>query len=128
VASDKSKRVALYAVALAVAMLPAVYLAITHSEPYGLARKFVSGHPVVEAQIGSVKGVRLALSGNHSVIYGGTSGTASLELVVTGERGAGLAAIELQKELDTWGITAAKFRRAGEGASIETLAVAKPSD
>ena len=120
---NKFRRFTLYAVALAVVLLPIVYWTITRSEPYGRAQTFLSNHPNVEQQIGRVKDIRLALTGNQSITFGGTSAAASLELVVAGERGAGLASVELRKELGVWDIKAARFRREGVSNAIETLPI-----
>ena len=115
---------ALYAVVLALVMFPSIYVWVSNSEPFDRANEYLRANPQIHSVIGEVTKTRLSFSG-FSVSYGGSSGKADLQIVVSGERGGGLAAVELEKVLGAWNVVGARFRTEGSNSPVVELLAAK---
>jgi Cytochrome oxidase complex assembly protein 1 len=81
------------------------------SESYKIAESFIRSNPVVQDELGSVRGVQLELTGN-SMSYAGPEGGARYAFDVQGARGNGIVVITLRKHLGEWRIGSAELREA----------------
>ena len=121
---SKIIRFALYAVILALVMYPVAYLWVSNSEPYDRAEAYLRTNSQVRSLIGQVTKTRLAFSG-FSVSFSGSSGWAELEIVVSGDRRGGLAAVELEKVLGAWDVVGAHFRAEEANSPVVELLARK---
>lgn len=124
--SAKARSLAWCVFLCALATLPLTWWALTHGGPFSRAERFVSDHPVIESRIGRVTSVRLAFDWDQLLDFPQREDSASLELIVTGKRGAGYATVELQRERGYWNIVQARFRRKGEQVPVDMLPIGKP--
>jgi hypothetical protein len=81
------------------------------SAPYQIAESFIRSNPVVQDELGRVRGVNLELTGN-SVSYAGPEGSARFAFDVQGSRGNGIVLVVVRKHLGVWHIGNADLREA----------------
>jgi hypothetical protein len=79
------------------------------SAPYRIAESFIRSNPVIEDELGPVRGVNLELTGN-SVSYAGPEGSARFAFDVQGTHGNGIVLVAMRKHLGAWHIATADLR------------------
>jgi hypothetical protein len=79
------------------------------STPYRIAESFIRSNPVIEDELGPVRGVNLELTGN-SVGYAGPESSARFAFDVQGTHGNGIVLVALRKHLGAWHIGTADLR------------------
>jgi Cytochrome oxidase complex assembly protein 1 len=84
-------------------------LLIGRTEPYHIAENFVRTDPIIQGELGPIRGVDLELMGN-SVRRAGSEGSARFAFEVEGARSGGVVIVAMRKHLGMWHISTADLR------------------
>ena len=95
---------------------------------YKIAESFVRSNPVIEDELGRVRGVDLQFTGN-SVSYAGPEGSARFAFDVRGTRANGIVLVAMRKHVGLWRISRADLREAdGRIIALQAEAAAKTGE
>lgn len=92
---------------------------MVRSEPYRIAKSYIRLDPVIQDELGQIRGVAMELTGN-GVSWAGPEGSARFAFEVEGARSAGVVVVTMKKHLGMWNISTADLReRSGRIISLK---------
>ncbi len=97
------------AIILSVVMMVVMPAFIVRSEPHHIAERYIRLDPVVQAELGPIRGIDFERWG-YNLSYAGPEGSAKFALRVEGTHGKGTALVAMRRHLGVWQVCAANLR------------------